>query len=81
MMQFFDFMIVPTILFMVVVMPIWLVLHYKSKGKTGRGLSDDDQAVLDDLLRTLDSLADRMEALESILDERNPRWRRDAERE
>lgn len=80
-MTFFEFLIVPTILFMVVVMPIWLVMHYKSKNRTGRGLNDDDQAVLDDLLRTLDSLADRMEALESILDERNPRWRRDAERD
>lgn len=80
-MQFFDFMFVPTILFMVVVMPIWLVMHYKQKGKTNLGLSDDDQAVLDDLLRGLDSLTDRMEALESILDERNPRWRRDAERD
>ncbi len=80
-MQFLDFMFVPTILFMVIVMPVWLVLHYKSKNKVGGGLSDNDQAVLDDLLRTLDSLADRMEALESILDERNPRWRRDAQRE
>jgi len=80
-MQFFEFMSVPTILFMVVVMPIWLVMHYKSKGKTGSGLSDDDQAVLDDLLRTLDVLADRMEALESIIDESNPRWRREAGRD
>lgn len=80
-MQFFDFLFVPTILFMVVVMPIWLVMHYKHKAKTTQGLSEGDQATLDDLLRTLDSLADRMEALESILDERNPRWRRDAERE
>jgi phage shock protein B len=80
-MQFLDFMFVPTILFMVVVMPIWLVMHYKHKNKTSRGLSEDDQAVLDDLLRGLDSLTERMETLESILDDRNPRWRRDAERE
>ena len=80
-MQFLDFMMVPTILFMVVVMPIWLVMHYKYKGKTGRGLNDDDQAVLDDLLRTLDSLTERMASLESILDERNPRWRRDSNRD
>lgn len=80
-MNFFQFMFVPTILFMVIVMPIWLVMHYKSKNKNARGLSEDDQVILDDVLRGLDSLADRMEALESILDERNPRWRRDAERD
>jgi phage shock protein B len=80
-MQFFDFMMVPTVLFMVVVMPIWLVMHYRAKGKTGRGLANDDQAILDDLLRTLDSLSARMATLESILDERNPRWRNEADRE
>lgn len=79
-MNFLEFLFVPTILFMVVVMPIWLVMHYKHKGKTGRGLNDDDQATLDDLLRSLDDMADRMDALESILDDRNPRWRQDANR-
>jgi phage shock protein B len=79
-MQFLDFLFVPTILFMVIVMPVWLVLHYKSKGKNGQGLGEDDQAVLDDLLRTLDTLGERMETLESILDDSNPRWRSDAER-
>lgn len=80
-MQFLDFMFVPTILFMVVVMPMWLVMHYRYKNKNGRGLNDDDQAVLDDLLRTLDSITERLGALESILDDRNPRWRRDASRD
>lgn len=80
-MQFFEFLFVPTILFMVVVMPIWLVMHYKHKGKNNRGLADDDQAVLDDLLRTLDTLGDRMATLESILDERSPRWRRETGRD
>ncbi|MEJ2046024.1 MAG: envelope stress response membrane protein PspB [Reinekea sp.] len=77
-MQLLDFMFVPTILFMVIVMPLWLVMHYRYKSKTSSGLNEDDQAVLDDLLRTLDSLADRVEALESILDERNSQWRRDS---
>ncbi len=80
-MQFLEFMMVPTVLFMVVVMPIWIVMHYRSKGNTGRGLNENDQVVLDDLLRTLDSLTDRMDALESILDNRSPRWRRDLDKE
>ena len=80
-MNFLEFLFVPTILFMVIVMPVWLVMHYRYKNKTDRGLDDDDQATLDDLLRTLDALADRVEALESILDERNSRWQRDANRQ
>ncbi len=80
-MQFLDFMFVPTILFMVIVMPIWLVMHYRYKNKTNGGLNEDDQATLDEVLRALDSMVDRIEALESILDERNSRWRRDAGRD
>ncbi len=78
-MNFFQFMFVPTILFMVVVMPIWLTMHYRHKGRLNSGLAQEDQATLDDLLRTLDKLTDRVEALESILDERNPRWKRGTE--
>lgn len=79
-MQFLDFMVVPTVLFMVVVMPIWLVMHYRYKSKNAGALGENDQAALDDVLRSLDSLAERLEALESILDDSNPNWRRDAER-
>ena len=78
-MQFFDFIFVPTILFMVIVMPLWLIMHYRYKGKNGGGLTETDQATLDDLLRTLDRLTDRMETLESILDDRHPLWRRESE--
>lgn len=75
-MTFIEFLFVPTILFMVVVMPIWLTMHYRHKGRLNSGLTQEDQAMLDDLLRTLDTLTDRVDALESILDERNPRWKR-----
>ncbi|WP_108124289.1 envelope stress response membrane protein PspB [Saccharospirillum mangrovi] len=78
-MQFLQFMFVPTILFMVVVMPIWLFMHYRYKGRVHASLSADDQTSLDELLRTLDKLSDRVEALESILDERNPNWKRSAD--
>ncbi|TGG93450.1 envelope stress response membrane protein PspB [Natronospirillum operosum] len=75
-MHFFEFLFVPTILFMVIVMPIWIVLHYRYKSKTSGGLGEADQKQLDTLLRTADTLADRITTLESILDERQPNWRR-----
>lgn len=78
-MQFTQFMFVPTILFLVVVMPIWLFMHYRYKGRVHASLSADDQASLDDLLRTLDNLNERVAALESILDERQPNWKRDTD--
>lgn len=76
-MHFLEFLTVPTILFLVVVMPIWLVLDYRHKGRARQGLSEDDQVKLDELLRTLDKVVDRVDALEGILDERSPRWKRD----
>lgn len=75
-MHFFEFLFVPTILFMVIVMPIWIVLHYRYKSKTAGGLGEADQKQLDALLRTADTLAERITTLEAILDERQPNWRR-----
>ena len=76
-MQFLEFLFVPTILFMVLVLPIWLVLHYGAKKKMGRGLTESDQESLDQLLRQLDEATARIETLESILDAKNPNWKSD----
>lgn len=76
-MTFLDFMFVPTILFLVVVMPLWLIMHYRHKSKMGQGITEKDRLALDDLLRSVDSLSDRIDALESILDDHNSRWRED----
>ncbi|PTY37738.1 phage shock protein B [Saccharospirillum sp. MSK14-1] len=77
-MQVFEFLFVfvPTILFIAIVMPMWLFMHYRYKNRVHASLNADDQSSLDELLRTLDQLNDRVAALESILDERSPNWRR-----
>ncbi|TCS43813.1 envelope stress response membrane protein PspB [Reinekea marinisedimentorum] len=80
-MQFFDFMFVPAILFITIVMPIWLILHYRAQGRAGGALNENDHQALDDLLRNLDKLSERIETLEAILDDSNPRWREDAVKE
>lgn len=68
-------MFVPTILFVVVVAPIWIVMHYQSKNKARTGLADEDRQVIDDMLKTVDRLTDRIDALERILDADQPDWR------
>ena len=78
-MHFFEFLFVPTIVFMVVVMPIWIALHYRYKSKSLGGLGEADQKQLDALLRTADTLADRVATLESILDDQHPDWRRQSD--
>ncbi len=75
-MKFFEFMFVPTILFLTVVMPIWLTMHYRSVNRSARGLSGDDREAVEHMLETVDKLGERIQILESILDADHPDWRK-----
>ncbi|MFT5482945.1 MAG: phage shock protein B [Halieaceae bacterium] len=63
-----EFMFVPTILFLTVVAPIWLVLHYRSLKSSSRGLNENDREEVESMLATVDKLIDRIEVLESIIE-------------
>ena len=63
------------IVFMVVILPIWLLLHYLAKMKKLQGLSKKDEATLAELWQTGSQMKKRIEALETILDEKDPDWR------
>lgn len=65
----------PVIIFMVVVAPIWLILHYRSKGQVSQGLSEEEYIQLSDLSEAADKMADRIKTLEAILDAETPEWR------
>ena len=69
------FAFVPTLVFVSVVLPIWLILHYKSKRAASSQLNDDERRELDALADKAESFAERIEVLESILDESVPNWR------
>lgn len=71
----FDFLFVPTILFIVIVMPIWIIMHCRSKGASQNGLQDNEREQLDDLLASIDQLTDRIGTLEQILDHEHGGWR------
>ncbi len=65
----------PVIIFMVIVAPIWLILHYRSKGQVSQGLSEEEYIQLSDLSEMADKMADRIKTLEAILDVETPDWR------
>lgn len=67
--------IVPTILFLVVVMPLWLTLHYRSKRQAASQLNEDERRELEILADKAESFAERIEVLEAILDDQVPDWR------
>ena len=79
-MEFWKFMFVPTILFMVVVAPIWITMHYRSVSRSSRSLNQEDRESIEHMLETVDRLTDRIAALESILDIDHPDWRQQASR-
>jgi phage shock protein B len=79
-MEFWKFMFVPTILFLVIVAPLWLTMHYRSVNRASRGLTQEDRESVEQMLVTVDKLTDRIEALEAILDADHREWRRQVDR-
>ena len=74
-MSTYTFFFVPTILFLTIVAPLWITLHYRSKKRSELGLSEHERQQLEDLLMKLDKIIDRVDALEKILDDDQPTWR------
>jgi len=67
---------IPVIIFLIVVAPIWIIMHYRSKRKISEGLSDHEIAQLNDLSARAERMAERVKTLEAILDAESPNWRR-----
>lgn len=78
-MDFWEFMFVPTILFMVIVAPVWIGLHYRSLNRSSRSLSDEDRENVEQILVTVDKLTQRIQTLESLLDAEQADWREQTE--
>jgi phage shock protein B len=67
--------LVPVLLFLGLVAPIWIVSHYRSKANIVNGLSTSERAELDEMIQVANKMAARIETLESILDIESPDWR------
>ena len=64
------------ILFMVIVLPLVVIMHYTTKWKATKGLSDDEQRMLEDLWKESQAMQSRVNALETILDDEAADWRK-----
>lgn len=53
----------------------WMVLHYLSRWKADRGLSQQDEALLDELYEMSRRLDGRIDSIERILTAENPSWK------
>ncbi|MGK9235029.1 envelope stress response membrane protein PspB [Inquilinus limosus] len=74
--MFHAFFFVPVIVFLVIVAPIWLVLHYVTRWRSTRTLSREDERMLVDLWESAKRMELRIQTLEKILDAEAPQWRR-----
>ncbi len=70
-----DIIMAPVIIFMIIVAPIWLILHYRSKKQVSQGLSEEEYIQLSELSEMADKMGDRIQTLEAILDAETPNWR------
>jgi len=66
---------VPTVIFLTIVAPVWIFMHYRSKQRAQSALSDDERMELETLTAQAERMIDRIETLESILDNETPGWR------
>ena len=71
-----EILVLPAVLFMVVVAPIWLVMHYRSKRRAQAALSGEERAEMERLTDLADRMVERVETLEAILDAETPGWRK-----
>ena len=67
---------VPTVLFMLIVAPVWIFMHYRSKQKSQDSLTADERAELETLAMRAEMMLERIDTLESILDAQTPDWRK-----
>jgi phage shock protein B len=65
-----------TIIFMTVIVPLFVIMHYTTKWKATKGLSDDEHKMLEDLWKESQGMQSRVNALETILDAQVPDWRK-----
>jgi phage shock protein B len=53
----------------------WLILHYLTKWKSGSGITQQDEVLLDDLHEMARRLDARLESIERIIAAENPDWK------
>lgn len=67
--------VVPALVFLIFIVPLWLFLHYRSKTREQSALTEEERAELESLAIAAQRMGQRIETLEAILDAETPEWR------
>jgi len=71
-----ELLALAVIVFIAVPAPLFIVLHFITKWKQSREISGGDEKMLEDVWLLAQRLEERLESLETILDNELPDWRR-----
>ena len=71
-----TFLGIALIVFLAIPAPIFICMYFVSKWKQSRELSSSDEQMLEDLWTSSQRLEERLEVLETILDNEAPEWRK-----
>ena len=63
------------VLFLVVVVPLWIIFHYSAKMKEQKIMKPEEESNLGEMRYSAERLEDRLRSLERILDDEVPGWR------
>lgn len=64
------------VVFLTIPAPLFIILYFITKWKQSRELSGGDEQMMEELWQLSNRFEDRLEALETILDNELPGWRR-----
>jgi len=64
------------IILVTVVLPLIIVLHYVTKWKDAKGLTKEEEKMLEEIWASAQKMESRINALETILDDEAPDWRK-----
>ena len=70
-----EFLEAPVIIFLAVVAPIWIIVHYATRWRTAKTLTPEDEKMLAELWEVTPRMESRIANLERILDAEAPDWR------
>ena len=71
-----ELIAIAIIVFIAIPAPLFIILHFITKWKQSREMSGGDEKMLEELWQLSTRLEDRMDALETILDNEIAGWRK-----
>ena len=77
-MPFSEFLHAPLVIFLVIVAPLWIIVHYVTRWRSTKMLSAEDEKMLTELWESVPRMETRIKNLERILDAEVPDWREKA---